>query len=162
MCIRDRAKANTIEELSQGFSQRVRAVMKADAVAVRWSDEANQRYLMLASDCFPQDMQAEERSLIAGACACGSLQPDARTRVIPIHSHDAAPMRHCARVGYQNLVSVPVRLQQRLIGEIDLFFRSEVHLNADETELLDALASHLASALEGLRAAALELSLIHI
>ncbi len=150
------AKANTIEELSKGFSQRVRAVMKADAVAVRWSDEANQRYLMLASDCFPQDMQNEERSLIAGACACGSLQPDARTRVIPIHSHEAAPMRHCAKVGYQNLVSVPVRLQQRLIGEIDLFFRSEVHLNADETELLDALASHLASALEGLRAAALE------
>ena len=150
------AKANTIEELSKGFSQRVRAVMKADAVAVRWSDEANQRYLMLASDCFPQDMRAEERSLIAGACACGSLQPDARTRVIPIHSHEAAPMRHCARAGYQNLVSVPVRLQQRLIGEVDLFFRSDVQLSADETELLDALASHLASALEGLRAAALE------
>ena len=150
------AKANTIEELSKGFSQRVRSVMKADAVAVRWSDEANQRYLMLASDCFPQDMQEEERSLLAGACACGNLKPDARTRVIPIHNHDDAPMRHCARAGYENLVSVPVRLQQRLIGEIDLFFRSEVHLNADETELLDALASHLASALEGLRAAALE------
>ncbi len=150
------AKANTIEELSRGFSQRVRMVMNADAVAVRWSDEANQRYLMLASDCFPQEMQDEERSLIAGACACGNLQPDARTRVIPIHSHEAAPMRHCARAGYQHLVSVPVRLQQRVIGEIDLFFRSDIHLNADEIELLDALASHLASALEGLRAAALE------
>ena len=150
------AKANTIEELSQGFSQRVRTVMQADAVAVRWSDDANQRYLMLATDCFPSEMAAEERSLIAGACACGNLQPDARTRVIPIHSHEAAPMRSCARAGYQNLVSVPVRLQQRLIGEVDLFFRSDVHLNADEAELLDALASHLASALEGLRAAALE------
>ena len=39
---------------------------------------------------------------------------------------------------------------------MDLFFRSEVQLNADEVELLDALASHLASSLEGLRAAALE------
>lgn len=150
------AKANTIEELSKGFSQRVRGVMKADAVAVRWSDEANQRYLMLAADCFPKEMEDEERSLIAGACACGNLKPDARTRVIPIHSHEAAPIRHCARVGYQHLVSVPVRLQQRLIGEIDLFFRSDVHLSDDEIELLDALASHLASALEGLRAAALE------
>ena len=65
-------------------------------------------------------------------------------------------MRHCAKVGYESLVSVPVRLQQRLIGEIDLFFRSTVQLSAEETELLDALASHLASALEGLRAAALE------
>jgi len=150
------ARANTIEELSRGFSQRVREVMKADAVAVRWSDEANQRYLMLASDAFPQEMQDEERSLIAGACACGNLSPDARTRVIPIHSHEAAPLRHCAKVGYESLVSVPVRLQQRLLGEVNLFFRQKVLLNADETELLDALASHLASALEGLRAAALE------
>ena len=150
------AEANTIEELSRGFSQRVRTVMKADAVAVRWSDEANQRYLMLASDCFPQDMVDEERSLLAGACACGNLKPDARTRVIPINSHEAAPMQRCARVGYQNLVSVPVRLQQRLIGEVDLFFRNPVSLSPEEVELLDALASHLASALEGLRAAALE------
>jgi two-component system, NarL family, nitrate/nitrite sensor histidine kinase NarX len=66
-------------------------------------------------------------------------------------------VRHCAKAGYENLVSVPMRLQQRLLGEIDLFFRSAVcTADADETELLDALASHLASALEGLRAAALE------
>ncbi len=150
------ARATTIEELSRGFTQRVRAVMGADAVAVRWSDDANQRYLMLASDALPAEMLEEERSLIAGACACGNLKPDARTRVIPIHSHDALPMRHCAKAGYESLVSVPVRLQQRLIGEIDLFFRKPVALSAEETELLDALASHLASALEGLRAAALE------
>ncbi|OYU44857.1 MAG: histidine kinase, partial [Burkholderiales bacterium PBB4] len=150
------ARADSIEELSKGFAQRVRGVMKADAVAVRWSDEANQRYLMLASDCFPQDMMEEERSLLAGACACGNLRPDATTRVIPIHAHAAAPMRHCAKAGYESLVSVPIRLQQRLIGEVDLFFRSPVSLRPDEVELLDALASHLASALEGLRAAALE------
>ena len=150
------ASANTIEELSKGFAKRIRTVMKADAVAVRWSDEANQRYLMLASDCFPQDMVDEERSLLAGACACGNLAPDARTRVIPIMNHDEAPVRHCTRAGYESLVSVPIRLQQRLIGEIDLFFRSAVTLRSDEVELLDALASHLASALEGLRAAALE------
>src|SRR3990167_3855820 len=99
--------------------------MKADAAAVRWSDEASQRYLMLASDCFPLDMVEEERSLLAGACACGSLQPDARTRVIPIHSHDEAQVRHCARAGFETLVSVPVRLQNRVLGEIDLFYRSK-------------------------------------
>ena len=150
------AQANTIEELSRGFSQRVRAVMKADAVTVRWSDEANQRYLMLASDCLPASLQEEERSVIAGACDCGNLQPEARTRVIPILNHDQAPVRHCAKVGYESLVSVPVRLHQRLIGEVSLFFRSPVQLSSEESELLDALASHLASALEGLRAAALE------
>ena len=150
------AHANSIDELARGFARRVRTVMKADAAAVRWCDEANQRYLMLASDCFPQDMKEEERSLLAGACACGNLQPDARTRVIPILSHDEEPVRGCAKAGYESVVSVPIRLQHRLLGEFNLFFRSPVVLSIEETELLDALASHLASALEGLRAAALE------
>ena len=150
------AHAGSIEELSRGFAQRVRAVVKADAVAVRWSDEASQRYLMLASDCFPLDMVEEERSLLSGACACGNLQPDARTRVIPIRSHDELEVRRCARAGFETLVSVPVRLQNRLLGEIDLFYRSQASLSTGETELLDALASHLANALEGLRATALE------
>ena len=150
------ASANNVQELSRGFAQRVREIMKADAVAIRWFDEANQRYLMLASDCFPTEMGEEERSLLAGACACGNLLPNARTKVIPIASHVDAPMRHCHRVGYENMVSVPIRLQQRLIGEVNLFFRSPVQLSNEEVELLDALASHLASAMEGLRADALE------
>jgi two-component system nitrate/nitrite sensor histidine kinase NarX len=150
------ASAGNIEDLSHGFAQRVRAIMGADAVAVRWSDEANQRYLMLASDCLPSDLLEEERSLISGACSCGALKADARTRVIPIISHEALQMRNCVRAGYESLVSVPVRLQQRLVGEIDLFFRKPMQLSADETDLLDTLASHLASALESLRAAALK------
>ncbi len=150
------ASVNSIEDMSRGFAQRLRVVMGADAVTVRWSDEANQRYLMLASDCFPQDMLEEERSLLAGACACGSLQQEARTRVIPIRSDQSAPMRHCVKAGYESLVSIPIRLQARLIGEIDLFYRKTVELTQDETVLLDALSSHLASALEGLRASALE------
>jgi two-component system nitrate/nitrite sensor histidine kinase NarX len=150
------ARVATIEELSRGFAKRVRAVLGADAAVVRWSDDANQRYLMLASDCFPQEMLDSERSLLTGACACGNLKPDARTRVIPTVEHEESPMRACARAGILNVVSLPVRLQQRMLGEIDLFLRSRVQLSPEETDLLDALASHLASGLESLRAAALE------
>jgi two-component system nitrate/nitrite sensor histidine kinase NarX len=78
------AEANTIDELTQGFAQKVRAVMKADAVAVRWADDANQRYLMLASDCFPRTCWRRSAACWPGACACGNLRADARTRVIPI------------------------------------------------------------------------------
>lgn len=150
------SKASSIDELSRGFAQRVRGFMKADAVAVRWSDEANHRYLMLASDCFPEELAADERSLVAGACACGNPQKDAGIRVIPIRSLEAAASRACARVGYNTLVSVPVMLQQRVLGELDLFYREDVSLSSDEKELLDALGAHLASSLESLRAAALE------
>jgi two-component system nitrate/nitrite sensor histidine kinase NarX len=150
------AASNTIQAMTSGFAQRVRETMSADAVVIRWFDEENHRYLMLASDCFSEQMAEEERSILAGACACGSLQSTVRTRVIPIANHLDTPVRRCAKVGYENVVSVPVRLQNRMIGEINLFFRSEIHLSADEIELLDALANHLASAMEGLRADALE------
>ena len=150
------ADAHSIDALCKGFSEQVRKVMKADAVAVRWSDEANQRYLMLASDGLPADLVESERSLIAGSCSCGNLASETRTRVIPIVCEDKGPQPNCARIGYQSVINVPLRLQQRPIGEINLFYSSQASLKAEEHELLDALASHLANAIEGLRAEALE------
>jgi len=150
------AAANTSEEMARGFCKRVRAIMKADAAVVRWSDDANHRSLMLAADCFPSELHEAELSLTPGACACGSLHADARTRVIPIQVAEGQTQRRCARAGYHSVISVPIRLQQRLLGELDLFFASRADLSSDEIELLDALANHLASALEGVRAAAFE------
>ena len=150
------ADANSIEALCKGFSGQVRKVMKADAVAVRWSDEANQRYLMLASDGLPADLVESERSLLAGSCSCGNLAGETRTRVIPILCEDERAQPGCARIGYRSVINVPLRLQQRAIGEINLFFSTEASLKEEEHELLDALASHLANAIEGLRAEALE------
>ena len=54
------------------------------------------------------------------------------------------------------MISVPVKLQKKLLGEIDLFYRNEVHLTIEELELVDTFASHLASSVEGMRALALD------
>ena len=54
------------------------------------------------------------------------------------------------------MVSVPVKLHDRVLGEVDLFFREPVQLDDEDRDLLDTLATHLASAMESLRAAALE------
>ena len=148
-------EAHTLEDLAQGFAQLVRRISGADAVAVRWSDEASQRYLMLASDCLPEEIVREERCIEAGLCACGQPQAGARTRVIPIVSEDEHRHGLCARAGYGALVSVPIRLQQRVLGEVDLFYRSPVTLTTQDRDLYDALAGHLANAVENLRSEAL-------
>jgi two-component system nitrate/nitrite sensor histidine kinase NarX len=150
------AQTNDLSELTQGFAQRVRRLMKADAIALRWSDEDASKFLLLASDQFPQVMQEEEKCLRAGACACGNPKLDARTRVIPITNSDIAPFQHCARIGYESLISVPVRMHHKVLGEINLFYKSQVSLAAEEFELMDTLASHLATAVEGMRAVALD------
>lgn len=147
--------ANTLDELAQGFAQKIRRISGADAVAVRWSDEGSQRYLMLASDCLPEELVREERCLESGLCACGQPQASARTRVIPILSQSDQRLGNCARAGYDSLVSVPIKLQQRVLGEVDLFYRQEATLSTEDRDLYDALTGHLANAIENLRTEAL-------
>ena len=148
-------QADTLEALAQGFARKMRRLANADAAAVRWSDEASQRYLMLASDCLPKELVEEERCLVPGTCACGQPMANARTRVIPIIPADDRLLGSCTRAGYSSLVSVPIRLQQRVLGELDLFYRNEASLTADEQALFDTLAGHLANAVENLRTEAL-------
>lgn len=148
-------ESQTLEDLAQGFAQKIRRMSRADAVAVRWSDEMSQRYLMLASDSLPDEIVQEERCIEAGLCACGQPQAGARTRVIPIVSEDQPRLGMCARVGYGSLVSVPIRLQQRVLGEVDLFYSKDVVLSVEDRDLYDALAGHLANAVENLRTQAL-------
>jgi two-component system nitrate/nitrite sensor histidine kinase NarX len=154
------AHAATLDELAQGFAQQVRRVARADASAVRWSDESNQRYLMLASDCLPQELVDEEQCVPTGDCFCGQPQAQAVTRVIPIQVEGTngkqGLLGHCQRAGYETVVSVPVRLHERMVGELNLFYRSATTLPDEDRTLLETLASHLAGAIEGLRAGALE------
>ena len=151
------ASAGSLDELAQGFARQVRQVARADASAVRWSDESNQRYLLLASDCLPQALIDDEQCVPTGSCDCGQAQAQARTRVIPIRAQgNGAALGYCERAGFETVISVPVRLHERLVGELDLFYRRAVALADDDRALLETLASHLAGAIEGLRAAALQ------
>lgn len=151
------ARAETLESLAQGIARQVRQVARADASAVRWSDEANRRYLLLASDCLPRAVIDEELCIPTGDCLCGQPQGGAATRVIPIlPDGPAARLGHCAREGFQTVISVPVRLHERMVGELNLFYREPRTLSDDDRALLETIASHLAGAIEGLRAAALQ------
>jgi len=148
--------ATTLQELTQGFVQRVRAVAKADAAALRWSDENNERYLMLASEGLPQAMLDAEHCVHAGNCHCGSGGPGTKLRVIPIRDANPARMPHCAQAGFETIVSIPIRLHDRLMGEVDLFFHAQCDITDAERSLLEALTAHLAAAMDNIRLLSLE------
>ena len=151
------AQANTLEELGTGFARRVRRIARADAAAVRVCDPAGHRFMLLAADNLPVEFTAAEACVQANTCACGAPELAAGTRTIRIAPASSAyAFRNCRKAGYGSVVAVPVRLHDKLLGELDLFYREPVAPDAEERELLDSLASHMASAMESLRAAALE------
>ena len=150
------AQATQLDTLAEGFVRHARRIAHADAAALRWSDEENQRYILLASDALPESMRAEEQCLDTGSCRCGQPAAEAKTRVIPIRLAEPAPMKLCEREGFDSLISVPVRLHDTVLGELDLLYRGEVELAPTDRELLETLAGNLAGAMESLRATALE------
>jgi two-component system nitrate/nitrite sensor histidine kinase NarX len=161
------ATSETLEGMSQGFATRMRQLARADAVAIRWSDLANKRYVLLASDCLPKVMAEDEQCVLSGDCLCGApFEPGTMPglRVIPIMDavrdlrNQVAHQRvhdHCERAGYTTLVTVPLGLHQQVLGEIEIFYRGEPGLKEEERALFEALASHLAGGMESLRGAAM-------
>jgi two-component system nitrate/nitrite sensor histidine kinase NarX len=143
--------ATSLETLASRFTQRIARVAHADAVALRWSDEGNQRYLLLASQGLPQGMVEQEHCLKAGDCHCGTPQATSGVRVIPVHALPKGGLGHCARADFGTVVSLPIRLHERTMGELDLFYNAEVTPSQAERSLLEALVAHLSAAMENLR-----------
>ena len=150
------SNAGSLDTLAQGFAQQIRRIAKADAAVVRWSNEGNERYVMLAADGLPAAMAADEHCLPTGSCLCGQPQEQARMRVIPITPVSAPSLPHCRDAGFETMVTIPVQMHQRMLGEVNLFFRTPVELTKGMQNLLDTMARHLASSMESLRATALE------
>ncbi len=150
------ARATSLDELAKDYAQRVMHIAHADGVALRWSDQANQRYLMLAASGLTHEMLDEEQCLRAGDCHCGTPSQSGHLKVIPIRDMTPARLQHCAKAGFSTVVTVPIRLHDKIMGEVDLFFNAKVSPSESERSLLEALNSHLASAMENLRLNALE------
>jgi len=85
--------------------------------------------------------------------------PNAPTgaRVIPIRDMQSPRMFHCTRAGFETIVSVPIRLHDRLMGELDLFYHAQIEVSDAERSWLEALTVQVAGAMENLRLNALGL-----
>ena len=155
------SRAQSLDALADSFTQAVRRISGADAAVLRWTDESAQRYLMLAGEGVTPRLMEDERCLIRGSCYCGQAEADAGPQVVQFRrpgepEADAQSATACVRAGFSTLVSVPVSIQHRLLGEIDLLYRTPHAGDPAQHALLDALAGHLAAAMESLRSAALE------
>lgn len=150
------ARASTVEELTQGFVEKVSRIARADAAALRWSDTDPRRLLMLACHGLPANIVQAEHCIQQGDCECGVADDERDLRVIPIHNLDPNDLRLCHQAGFETVVTVPVRMHEQLVGELDLFFHARVTPSPAERSLFDALASHLAGAMDNLRLKSME------
>jgi two-component system nitrate/nitrite sensor histidine kinase NarX len=145
-----------LQELAAGFCARLRHLARADAAALRWADVRQGQFVLLAGDGLPAGMASEEHCIRADECLCGHLADAPDTRVIPIRALPDARRRHCELAGWATVVALPIRAQDRLLAELNLFFAAQTDLSAPDRVLFETACSHLATAMESLRLQALE------
>lgn len=150
------ATATALPELASGFARRVMRVARADGAALRWVDEGSDEFVLLASEGLTDPMVKGEQCVRAGQCFCGVPADTSAVRVIAVEDISTDGVKHCASAGYASVVSLPVRLHDRTMGEVDLYFHARVQPTAAEVSLLEAITAHLASAMENLRLNSLE------
>ncbi|MGD9602352.1 MAG: type IV pili methyl-accepting chemotaxis transducer N-terminal domain-containing protein [Gammaproteobacteria bacterium] len=147
------ADATMPESLAHAFVARVRRVVRADGVALRWADAKHHRYVMLAAEGLPDALREREQCIVTGACHCGATSAGADIRVVALRRGPAPPP--CTIAGFNTVVTVPIRHHDRPVGELDLLFHADYVLSEPERSLLEALVAHLASGLDSLRLNAL-------
>jgi two-component system nitrate/nitrite sensor histidine kinase NarX len=156
------ANTTALDDLARGFIKSVARIARADGATIRWSDQGNRRYLMLAAQGMPQSLVDTEQCIDKGTCHCGAVVAESGLRVVAIvptvpaqSGPDTSPLP-CARAGFRTVINIPVRLHERTMGEVDLFFNARVEPTPALRSLLEALGSHLAGAMENLRLNAME------
>jgi two-component system, NarL family, nitrate/nitrite sensor histidine kinase NarX len=152
------AQAARLDELASGFVQQFREVARADAALLRWHDAEQHRMLTMASDRVPAAMLENERCLAPGDCLCGVGAKPGAGRTIAIHALPTGDEGSlCRRFGFRRLMTLPVPLQDQVVGEIDLLWRDDATpMLDDDRALLESLAAHLAGGIESVRAQALQ------
>ena len=149
------AKEDDLSNLTKGFSSRLFNLVKCDALAIRWTDEANQRYFLDGGSNLPESISDNEHCLTSGSCYCGSNQESGEVKVINFDRQLEAN-RLCVKEGFATLVTIPVALQNKVMGEVDIFFKNKVVIDFEQKSLLVTLTNHLAGALEAQKIKALE------
>lgn len=135
------AEASSLATLAQGFAEQFRQVAASDAATVYWCDEANQRQVLLAADGLPDPLPSEPMH----------WDDDGRAREVRATFAEDERQK-----GFSSAITLPVRLQHRLLAEVTLLYHQARELPPVTHELLATMAQHLASSMEGLRASALE------
>ena len=131
-------QAGSLEQLAARFVVELRGIAGAAAVALYACDGAGRRAALLACD----GVDGAALPALAAAFAANA-------------GHARSVARNEGGDGPRLYLRVPVRTRRHRLAELDLYFTGSA-VAADAIQLYDALAQHLAGAMEALRAAAFE------
>lgn len=143
-------ESHTIEEMSQGFIERMLSLSGAQAGSVRLLDNQRNKLNYLASVGLDQPTDQSLVCTDLNGCACGALHQE---QTIVLHPKKMMWGRttQCQKAGFAQVMMFPVMFYTHELGIFNLYFRSEQAMDAASQRVIEALCSQLGVAIENQR-----------
>lgn len=141
-----------LEALCEGFLERIKTTLGADAGAVRlYVPQTDQLYLM-TYDGLSDEFVANEGQIHCGDCLCGEVfQSSHPAAFATANPPDSMRLRTCIREGFATATAFSILCDKQRLGVYNLYFRRPHALSEQEMHLLDTLGHHLGVAIENQR-----------
>lgn len=132
--------------------EKVLQVTGQEAAEIHLLDPDERTMTTKASFGGPEGFQMREEVIVLGECLCGLAVLNEEPLIVSDIQGDARVTRlSCLRFGFQSAACVPLRVKGRSIGVLTVHGRRKHNFDAEDTELLVAVASQLATAIENAR-----------
>lgn len=145
---------NDIEEMCQGFLDRVMQQFGAGGGTIRTLDPTGENLSMVVSRGLSDAHSRAEHCMKVDGCFCGTATRSGVLFVPNIHSIPVPDNFQCSEEGFQSLAVFRIQAQKEVLGSFSLHFTQRQMLSDDERHLLETLGQHLGVALENRRLSA--------
>ena len=141
-----------LQTLCEGFLDRLKTALGADAGAVRLYQPHSEKLYLMAHEGLSDIFVRQEAALSCGECLCG----DALLGGPPVAFETAHPpvgmkLRTCIREGFATATAFAIICDKQRLGVFNIYFRKSQALSEQEMHLLETLGHHLGVAIENQR-----------
>ena len=140
------------EVLCQGFIDRIKSALGADAGAVRLYQPETQKLTLVTHDGLSDAFLLRERELNCGECLCGEVIQSGMPAVFDtVNPPVGMKLGSCIREGFATATAFNILHGKRRLGVYNLYFLKTHPVSAQEKSLLETIGQHLGVAIENQR-----------
>jgi len=141
-----------METLCQGFLDRIKEAMQADAGAVRLYSAQSETLYLTTHNGLSEEFVGLEAAMNCGDCLCGDLIQGGSPLVFSTRKPPPGmKLRTCIREGFATAAAFNIVYHHQRLGVFNLYFRVDRKLSGQEMQLLETLGRHLGVAIENQR-----------
>ncbi len=141
-----------LQTLCEGFLERIKTALGADAGAVRLYQAQSDKLFLIAHDGLSENFTSQEAALSCGECLCGKALLGGPPLAFDIASPPVGmTLKNCIREGFATATAFGILCDKQRLGVFNIYFKQPQALSEQEMHLLETLGHHLGVAIENQR-----------